>query len=167
MDLYILRHAIAAEREVPASGPDSARPLTRKGAKKMRRIASALKKLDISFDVILSSPFRRAKETAEIVAEVFKCDDILKFSAHLKVGGDQSALVKEINTHYSKYKSVLIVGHEPYLSSLIGVLLSGDKGARVTMKKGGICKLSIPALKYGRCATLEWLMAPAQILGGE
>ncbi len=165
MKLYILRHAIATERGLTDSGPDSERPLTEKGAKKMRRIAKAMKNMEISFDVILSSPFRRAKETAEIVAKEFHYENLLKFSSHLKVGGDPAALISEINTRYKKFDSILLVGHEPSLSGLISMLVSGKNSLTITMKKGGICKLSVVTLHYGRCATLEWLMAPAQILG--
>jgi phosphohistidine phosphatase SixA len=78
--------------------------------------------------------------------------------------------VSEINRDYSRLGSILIVGHEPYLSKLISVLLSGEKNILVTMKKGGICKLSVPdlgRLRYGRCATLKWLLPPAHILPGE
>ncbi len=163
MDLYILRHAIAGERE-SFDGPDSERPLTKEGAKKMKRIAKELKKLDIKFDLILSSPFLRAKETAEIMAEEFHRENVLKFSSNLRVGGNPAALVHEINTGYKKFGSILLVGHEPCLSGLILMLVSGKTDLAITMKKGGICKLSVESLRYGRCATLEWLMAPAQII---
>jgi phosphohistidine phosphatase len=167
MDLYLLRHAIAFERGIEWTGHDAARPLTKKGAKKMRSIARAMKDLDLSFDLILSSPFRRAKETAEIVADEFNSAKRLKFSSHLKVGGSPAALVKEIVAHHGKLGSILLVGHEPYLSSLISLLLSGKENLSFTMKKGGLCKLTVESLHYGRCATLEWLVGPAQILGRE
>lgn len=164
MDLFILRHAIAEEKET-YTGPDSERPLTEKGAKKMRRIAGSLRKMEISFDVVLSSPFRRAKETAEIVVNEFHCETALKFSAHLKVGGNPAALIDEINKSYGRSESILLVGHEPYLSGLISMLISGENGLPIALRKGGICKLSVGSLRYGRCATLEWLMAPSQIIG--
>jgi phosphohistidine phosphatase len=163
MELYILRHAIAGDRE-SFDGPDSERPLTKEGAKKMKRVAKELEKLDLKFDLILSSPFVRAKETAEIMADEFHSENLLKFSSHLKVGGDPSALVHEVNTRYKQFSRILLVGHEPYLSGLISMLVSGKNDLSITMKKGGICKLSVGSLHYGRCATLEWLMAPAQII---
>jgi phosphohistidine phosphatase len=163
MELYILRHAIAGDGE-SFDGPDSERPLTKEGAKKMKRIAKELEKLDLQFDLILSSPFVRAKETAEIMADEFHSENPLKFSSHLKVGGDPSALVHEVNTRYKQFNRILLVGHEPYLSGLISMLVSGKNDLLITMKKGGICKLTVGSLHYGRCATLEWLMAPAQII---
>ena len=167
MDLYLLRHAIASERGRGWTGHDADRPLTKKGAKKMRRIAEAMKDLNLSFDLILSSPFRRAKETAEIVAEVFYCSDSLRYSSLLKAGGSPAALVKEIIAHHGRLGSILLVGHEPYLGNLISVLVSGKESLSITMKKGGLCKLTVESLHYGRCATLDWLISPAQILGRE
>jgi len=164
MQLYILRHAIAADRGARWAGHDPDRPLTKKGANKMWKIASAMKDRELTFDLILSSPFRRAKETAEIVAEVFDCVDRLKFSAHLKVGGNRSSLINEIRTRYGTTARILLVGHEPYLSALISLLLSGSQKVSITMKKGGLCKLTVESLRAGRCATLDWLMGPAQML---
>jgi phosphohistidine phosphatase len=167
VNLYLLRHGIAAERGPRWAGRDADRPLTTKGARKVRRIAEAMKEMDLSFDLILSSPFRRAKETAEIVADLFDCGDRLKFSAHLKVGGRPSSLIHEITTRYPSCRSALLVGHEPYLSSLISVLVSGENNLLITMKKGGLCKLEAQHLRYGRCASLEWLLGPSQLLHAE
>ena len=103
MDLFMLRHGIASGRSVSSTAHDADRPLTKKGAKRARIIAERLKDLDISFDVILSSPFKRAKETANIVVGVFKHKDRLNISPHLKVGGSKIALIKEINTRYGSH----------------------------------------------------------------
>ncbi|MBM2840634.1 MAG: phosphohistidine phosphatase SixA [Bacteroidetes bacterium] len=163
MDLYVLRHAIAVERGTPGYEDDSQRPLTGKGAKRMRLVAEGMLGLELSFDVILSSPFLRAKQTAEIVAEVFGVPKKLKSSKHLEVGGDPEALIDEINDKYGSRSSILLVGHEPYLSGLISMLISGNEDVPITMKKGGLCKLTVSALRYGQCATLEWLLAPRQM----
>jgi phosphohistidine phosphatase len=167
MDLYLLRHAIAVDRDSLWTGRDADRLLTKKGAKEMRRIARAMKDQGWSFDLILSSPFLRARETADIVADVFRQYERLMVSPHLKPGGSPEALVKEITGKYGNLKSVLLVGHEPYLSSLIATLVSGRNGVSLTMKKGGLCKVSTDSLRYGRCATLKWLLGPSQLLGGE
>ena len=55
---------------------------------------------------------------------------------------------------------VLLVGHEPYLSELISILLSGTTNLRIDFKKAGLCKLTVDHLHLGRCASLEWLVAP-------
>ena len=162
MDLYILRHAIAEERTA-SSGADSDRCLTPVGAKKMRRIAAGMKASKLGFDLILSSPFVRAKETAQIVADVFDLTKQLEFSPQLAPDGNPADLISELNKEHRGKKSVLLVGHEPYLSRLVSLLISGDTGLLIELKKGGACKLSVEGLRYGRCATLEWLLAPRQL----
>jgi phosphohistidine phosphatase len=164
MKLYLLRHGIAAERGPRWAGHDADRPLTKTGSKKVLRVGEAMKEMELSFDLILSSPFRRARETAEIVADLFDYGDRLKYSAHLKVGGRPASLIREIKTHYPSCRSILLVGHEPYLSSLISVLMSGEDRLLITMKKGGLCKLEAQSLRYGRCASLQWLLGPSQVL---
>jgi phosphohistidine phosphatase len=57
----------------------------------------------------------------------------------------------------------MLVGHEPFLSQLISLLVSGDTESSVLLKKGGFCKLSTEHLKHGKCATLEWLLTPRQM----
>jgi phosphohistidine phosphatase len=160
MDLYLLRHAIAVPRGTEGYDNDADRPLTPKGEKKMFRIAGGMKSLDLRFDAVLSSPLLRARRTAEIVAEVFGLRKKLRFSEYLGTGGDEEDLIKELADEYSSDASLLLVGHEPDMSSLISLLVSGGPECAVTMKKGGLCKLSIDALHHGRCATLEWLMTP-------
>jgi phosphohistidine phosphatase len=160
MELYILRHAIAVDRGTPGYADDSLRPLTAEGRKKMRRIAKGMKALQLRFDLILSSPFLRAKETAEIAAEVLQARRKLKFSEDLAVTGDPKALIESLP---HSCKQVLLVGHEPYLSNLVGRLISGTSSVCLKFKKGGLCKLTADHLKFGRCAELEWLLTPSQL----
>jgi phosphohistidine phosphatase len=162
MDLFILRHAIAEERS-SQSGDHSQRRLTRQGAHKLHGIAKGMKSLDLKFDLILSSPYLRAKETAEIVADVFHKPKILKLTRTLTPEGNPRELLDELKHDHSKCQRVLLIGHEPYLGSLISLLLSGHTDISVNMKKGGLCALTIGKLHYGRCATLEWLLTPRQL----
>lgn len=81
----------------------------------------------------------------------------------LSPAGDPDRLIKQINERDASAGNIALVGHEPGLSRLISVLLSGDPTLPITLKKGGICCLSTDKLEYGRCATLEWLLAPAQL----
>ena len=164
MDLYLLRHAIAVERGTPGYERDSDRELTPKGTKRMRRVAQGMLAMELSFDVILSSPYARAKQTADIVADIFEAHKSLEFTDTLAVGGDPEELIKLIEKKYNAAESILLVGHEPYMSSLISLLLAGDQSVDVTMKKGGLCKLSVDELRYGQCATMEWLLAPSQMI---
>lgn len=162
MELYILRHAIAEERSPSLPGGDSQRRLSREGIRKMRREARGMKALKLKFDLILSSPYLRAKQTAEIVTKTFHNDKILKLTPLLAPDGNPRDLIEELKRSHPGCKYVLIVGHEPYLSSLISLLLSGQTDLSITLKKGGLCALTVGKLHYGRCATLEWLLTPGQ-----
>lgn len=164
MELYFLRHAIAVERGVPGFRDDRKRPLTRKGAQKMRRIAKGMRRLGLDFDLILSSPYVRAKCTAEIVAAAFDAKEKLQFSNPLAADADSQRLIAELKKSHRPRKSILLVGHEPFMSQLISVLLTGNRAAQVVLKKGGLCKLTIGSLRHGPCAKLEWLLTPRQLV---
>ena len=97
MNLYIVRHAIAVERGTPGYEDDSKRPLTDNGRKKMKKIVQGLHQLDIKFDMILSSPYVRARDTAKILASEFKLKDQLNFSDNLIPPGNFEALIDEIH----------------------------------------------------------------------
>ncbi len=167
MKLYIIRHAIAVEPGTPGYDEDSQRPLTPKGSRKMRKIARGLKELEAIPDLIISSPYQRAAETANILADILKLDGKVFFSEHLTPLGFADQLIAEINEKY-RTESLALVGHEPSLSSLASLLVSGNAEFALELKKGGVCCLDVSDLHPGRCATLLWLMTPAQLaaLGG-
>jgi len=160
MNLYLIRHAIA-EEESP-SGEDSQRGLTDKGAKKMRLIAKGLRTLGVEFDLILSSPYLRATQTAEILSEVFKKKKFV-LSDHLIPAGDPNLLIAEINEKHT-VDSLAIVGHEPYLSTLVSLLTADGAPVEMTFKKGGVCYLSTDDLHHTHKATLEWLLTPGVLV---
>jgi len=159
MNLYIIRHAIAFEEGTPGYEEDSLRPLTDKGRKKMRQIAKGLHTLGVDFDLILSSPYARASETAEILAEVFKVKKKVQSSENLLPLGDPDLLISEINDKYS-VDSLALVGHEPNLSALISLLVAENANMEITIKKGGICRLSTDDLHHERRASMDWLLTP-------
>lgn len=162
MNLYIIRHAIAVDEGAPEF-QDSERPLTDKGKKKMRQIAKGLRALGVDFDLILSSPYVRAKETAEILADVFKMKKNVESSENLVPMGDPDLLIAELNEKYS-VNSIALVGHEPQLTALIGLLVSENANMDMTLKKGGVCSLSTDDLHHTRRATLEWLLTPGVLV---
>ena len=164
MILYIIRHAIAVEA-ASFEGDDSQRPLTGKGQKKMRSIAQGLKELEIQLDLILTSPYLRSTQTAEILAKKFDLkEEQVICTDHLAPTGYADQLVDEINEKYGAVQHIAIVGHEPYLSNLASVLITGDPNVSIVLKKGGICRLAIEKIQYGRCAMMEWLLSPAQLV---
>lgn len=160
MNLYLLRHGLAEELDSAGLTRDSERRLTEKGERKLRQIAQAMKALELSFDVILSSPYVRARQTAEIIAEVLHERKRIEVSDHLIPSGNSKKLIELLNRSDPPLEDVLLVGHEPHLSELISLLVSGKPGFAVVMKKGGLCKLDVETLHHGRCAALEWLLTP-------
>lgn len=163
MNLYILRHGIAVERGTPGLDKDADRSLTLKGERRLWRITEAMAALELSFDLILSSPYLRARQTAEIVAEAFRARKKLELLDSLIPDGDAKMLIAYLKSLQPAPESILIVGHEPYLSELIARLVSGGASLPLALKKGGLCKLTTASLKYGRCATLDWLLTPKQM----
>ena len=163
MNLYIVRHAIAVERGTPGYEDDSKRPLTDNGRKKMKKIVQGLHQLDIKFDMILSSPYMRARDTAKILASEFKLKDQLNFSDNLIPPGNFEALIDEIHEKYN-VESLVLVGHEPMLSQFISWLTTGNTDMKINFKKGGVCYLSADKLYQDHNATLEWLLTPTPMV---
>jgi phosphohistidine phosphatase len=160
MNLYIVRHAIAVEEGAAGYESDSERPLTDKGRKKMRQVAKGLRSLGVDFDLILSSPYVRARETAEILVDVFKMKKKITFTENLIPMANPELFIEEINQTYS-VDSIAVVGHEPHLSTLIGILIAENAKIDVTLKKGGVCYITADDLHHNdHRATLEWLLTP-------
>jgi phosphohistidine phosphatase len=161
MEIYILRHGIAVARGTPGYKKDSERPLTKEGEEKTQQIAEAMLAMDLKFDLILSSPYVRAADTAHIVAN--RLDEEVTVTECLTPGSNPLELIREIND--AKVQRVLLVGHEPDLSGLISILMSGGSHAAIELKKGGLSKLTTEKLVFGQCATLNWLVTPKQLRG--
>jgi phosphohistidine phosphatase len=164
MNLYVVRHAIAVDRGTPGFEDDSQRPVTDQGRKKMIGITRGLKQLETELQAIVSSPYVRARETAEILAEGldFKVGAI-EFSEALLPMADPAELLKEINTKH-RVDNLAVVGHEPHLSSFVSFLLMGNTDMSVNLKKGGVCLVALEPSPRGSEATLEWLMTPRQLI---
>jgi phosphohistidine phosphatase len=117
----------------------------------------------VEFYLILYSPYLRARETAEILADVFKMKKKLDFSDNLIPLGNPELLITEVNEKYS-VNSLAVVGHEPHLSTLVGLLVAENAKIDVTLKKGGVCYLSADDLHQEHRATLEWLLTPGILM---
>ena len=163
MNLYLMRHGLAVERGTPGYDSDRERPLTSKGERKVRRVAEALMRMEISFDAIFSSPLIRAQQTADVLSNEMKFKGKVQFTEHLSPGGGAKELVHLLQHHSGSTKEILIVGHEPDLGQLAATLLSGGDGLTIVFKKGGVAKLAVEHLRLGRCATLEWLLTCRQL----
>lgn len=159
MKLFMLRHAIAAERK-DWNKPDAQRPLTKDGARKMKKAAKGMREMKIRFDSILTSPYARALDTARIVGKVYKETQKIQVVPCLATEGQPRDFIKLLAQQARTKKSVLVVGHEPYLGQLIGVLTTGQSGAEIELKKGGLASLEADDLTYGKCAHLQWILPP-------
>jgi len=160
IELYILRHGLAEEHS--HSGRDRDRALTPEGIERTHSAGKALRKMDVEFDLVLSSPFVRAWQTAEIIVEELSCANRLQKCEALSSGGPIEEVFEALKKIEGAYESVLLVGHEPDLSQIISTLLSGSPDLAVTMKKGGLAKLTCMAADPGS-ARLEWLLTPKHL----
>lgn len=162
MEFFLLRHGIA--EEMSESGRDEDRKLTERGIERLRGGARALRELKVTVDAVLASPYVRAQETARVVIEEWGGELRVVTTEALVPHAPVEKVLEELKE--MKMQGAMLVGHEPHLSRLISLLVSGGKDLSITMKKGGFCKLSTPdggGLHPG-VATLEWLLAPKHLL---
>lgn len=163
MDLYVLRHAIAVERGHPDYvHDDSKRPLTRKGIRRMRREVEGLRRAGLDFDVTLSSPYTRAWQTAEIVVEILGQEQKLESFQPLAPEVPPEQTIRQLERRCAGMESVLVVGHEPQLSAIGSLLLSGNSGLALELGKGGAFKLELDQIHPGS-AILDWWLTPRQL----
>jgi phosphohistidine phosphatase len=163
MRIYLIRHGIACEPNDPSLEGDRQRPLTTGGREKIEQIAGRLKKLGVKPDLILSSPYLRAEQTAVILANEFGLIQNLKYSDLLVPGGEPEAIISEIVANYM-VDDLFIVGHEPCLGLLISGLVAGNSVLAINIKKGGVCCLLAEDLRHDLSAALEWLLTPNILL---
>jgi len=163
VNLYLLRHGPAGDVGAWAPRPDSLRPLTKEGKEKVKDVAKGIRRHGLSFDMILTSPYERALQTAKIVAKTLGLKNNLVDFSPLEPGGDAQELIRELDRHGKKWRDVLLVGHEPSLSQWIALLTTGHPVGILEMKKAGLAKLAISRPVFGRCATLEFLLPPKYI----
>jgi phosphohistidine phosphatase len=158
LELYLIRHGVAAERgeEYP---DDSKRPLTSDGIARLKKEAKALDALDITFDQILSSPLVRAKQTAEIFADL-KGKPPVAFTDALTPAGGPAAVVQELGKHLRKAR-IALVGHEPNMGELAAYLI----GAKVALpfKKGAIARIDFTVLPPKGKGELVWFLPPRML----
>ena len=163
MNLYFMRHGIAADRaDTGAISGDRERPLTPKGIKRMHKAAKGLVALSLSFDRILTSPYERARQTAKIVAQTLQLEGRLEEIQQLRPDQSVQDLLSGL-AGFATEKEILLVGHEPLLSSTVSFLLSATVGAGIRLKKGGLCCLNVDGVPPKKRAVLHWALTPKQL----
>ena len=158
--LLIVRHAVAEEREQFArnGGDDSLRPLTREGKIKMEQIARGLRKAAGKVEVVATSPFLRAAQTARVVAAA--CGGEVQIIDSLIPTARPSTFLTWLREYGPTDGTVAVVGHEPHLGVLATWLMTGSRDSHVGLEKGGACMLEIEKQPGARSATMIWLLTP-------
>jgi len=158
MQVFLVRHAIAHERNRTRWPNDRLRPLTTAGIRKFRKAAYGISQCLPKRAVLLTSPFVRARETAVILAEALGSSKAIECG---ELASGESPHTCFALLRKRKEEAVVLVGHEPNLSTFLAVALSGD-GARmkIEFKKGAAACLNFNGrIEPGR-ATLEWMLPP-------
>jgi len=158
--LYLVRHAIAEERG-PKWPDDAVRPLTAGGMDRMRRVVAGLAGLDEPLSLILTSPFLRASQTAELLSDGLpKHPPVLPLPA-LAPGGSPQRTVKAFSATARDVNAVALVGHEPDLGELASWVLGMP--TPLTFKKGGICRIDVETWPPRGHGQLVWFATPRML----
>jgi len=159
MDLVVVRHAIAGDREEWArtGRPDRDRPVTPVGRKRMEENATGIRALVPQIDLVATSPYTRAVETAQVVARVYGDVEIVELPA-LAHGGAPEAVRDWLAQRAEQ--CLALVGHEPDLGYLISWLVLGASEPPLPLKKGGAAVLRFDDVPDRGRATLRWFAPP-------
>lgn len=154
MNLYLMRHANAGTPRGNAL-LDAKRPLIKEGKEQCMLMARAMSALKVQVDVVVSSPLKRALQTAQFVATELGCEAKVEISPALAPGADFGDFQRML-AQYAHYEGVLAVGHNPNAFQFLGRLITGNGGAAIRMRKGSVARVDLdrhPPL-------LQWLIDP-------
>src|SRR5512145_3051643 len=140
-ELYLVRHAIAAER----------------GMNRFKDAVKGLRRLDVAVDEIFTSPLVRARQTAEILAAGLDGKPPIKVLDALSPGHTSASVMTHL-ARVAKRRRIALVGHEPELGELAAHLIGA--GRALAFKKGGICRIDLGSLTSKRAASLTWFLPP-------
>ncbi|HEV8383609.1 MAG TPA: phosphohistidine phosphatase SixA [Candidatus Acidoferrales bacterium] len=160
MILYLMRHGIAIDREDPKCPPDPERYLTKKGMEKTRAAAQGLRALGIKPDAMLTSPYVRAVQTAEIAAASLGfARDRIRRTETLIFGHKPAELFRELPK--ARAKEVMCFGHAPHLDEVIAFAL-GSRTLLTALKKAGVACLELESLSTPK-GVLVWVHTPRSL----
>jgi len=157
MEIYLMQHGPALPKE-----QDPEEGLSPEGKERIHASGQALKKMAITFDVILSSPKKRSKETAAIVAEEvgFPVGKIIE-TTNVKAMTPPDETVQALS-ELSGAERVLIAGHLPSVAEVASFLLTEGSKAAVQFEMGGCCRIDVENLPT-HSGRLQWYLTPAQL----
>jgi phosphohistidine phosphatase len=158
MQLYIVRHGIAIDREDPKCPPDPERYLTEEGVEKTEQVAKGMAALGITGDLFLTSPYVRARQTAEIFASALDyAKPRIRRTDLLLPGAEPSLLFRELAKE-KQASLVFLFGHAPQLDDVISTAL-GAKKHITTLKKAGVVLVELKRVSPPS-GVLIWLATP-------
>jgi phosphohistidine phosphatase len=159
--IYLVRHGIAGPATEGMS--DAERALTPDGQRKMRRAAAGLKRLGVVPEVVLSSPLRRAQETAAVLAGVLMSESSVETYPPLAPGHQAVEVLKGLRA-YRWARELMLVGHEPDMGLLASQLLTGSAAlAPLPFKKGAVAAVRVDLVPPRATGELLWFMTPQQL----
>jgi phosphohistidine phosphatase len=162
MDIYIFRHGIAEDAH--EGQPDSERALTLEGRKKLRNVLRAAGAAGVRPSLILTSPYRRAVQTAQLAAEVLEYKGELVRTRALEPMSSPGSAWDEIRTHKDEPR-ILLAGHEPLFSALTAFLL-GCPTLHIDFKKGGLACVEVDRAGAAPNGVLKWYLVPKLTAAG-
>lgn len=154
--LYFIRHGVAEARG-DAWPDDGKRPLSAEGMARLRKISRGLATLEVTFDVILTSPLVRTRQTAEIIAAAFDARPPIVTTDALVPGAGYQALLAELEKQ-SRRERIALVGHETGIGEL-AARMAGSRRA-FPFKKGAVCRIDIDTMPPAGPGTLRWFLTP-------
>ena len=164
MNLYLMRHGIAVAAGDPSITQDSQRPLTNKGIKHISRAARGLRRLGIDFDIILTSPILRARQTADIVAATLGLESRIEEISGLAPESSVEHLLFGL-IRYQDREHLLLVGHQPLLGQTLACLIDANRETKLefNLRKGSLCRVEIEGLPANKPGALHWLLNGKQL----
>jgi phosphohistidine phosphatase len=155
MLLYFLRHASAGKSTMNPK-KDERRPLDEEGMLQARYVGRLLANLDVQVDQIVSSPLKRALQTATLVANELAFEAAVQIDDALRPEAEFDQF-QTMLARYKKYDAVMVVGHNPSLTEFLSKSVSGASGStQVDFRKGAVARVEM----NGRTGTLDWLVTP-------
>jgi phosphohistidine phosphatase len=154
--LYLIRHGIAEERG-EAWPDDAKRPLSEDGIARLKKQARGMVSLGITFDVILTSPLTRTRQTAEIIAAAYDAKPAIVSAESLAPGGSYQAVLGDLEKQARRTK-IALVGHEPGVGEL-AARLAGSRHP-FEFKKGAVCHIDVETLPPAGPGSLRAFLAP-------
>jgi phosphohistidine phosphatase len=163
MRLLLMRHAKALPRDEHLFADDSKRPLSKAGIKEHKRVSKMLRKMGVCFDHILTSPYERAIETAMITKKVFDFEDTPIECKSLSDDFSVDDVLKLVGS-YGPKETLLLVGHEPYMSTLASALLWPGHPMGVDFKKSAIMSVRFNEVPEKGQGILEFFLRPKLLM---